>query len=234
MPFYDNFAMKDPTSFGVGIASLESKKLLNMILKHKPDSTSILEAGPGRGLFSIYCLQKKIDYTCIDVSRRLLVSLEEVKKKVCGLVPPYPFSENSFDIVYAANLLEHMVDFHAAFQFVDEMRRVAKPGGIICQRVPNAMAWGPHFWNGDYTHSFFTTPRTVSQVYMDAGLKIESIYLVSGPVIGRGARFAGLLGKLIPSLFVDHGGNLSSKLSKAVYSAKTTFLLGLLIVGRKA
>jgi SAM-dependent methyltransferase len=148
-------------------------------------------------------------------------------------VPPLPVSSGLFDIAFASNVLEHMLDFRAASTFVEEMARVVKPGGLICHRVPNVMAWGMHFWNGDYTHSFATTPRNVSQLYLDLGLKVEAWYPVTGPLVGRGARALSLIGKLIPSWVVDHGAKPVSRFSKSIYSLKTTFLQGFLIIGRK-
>lgn len=233
MPFYENFSKNRPTTAGAGMALLESGNHLKAILKIKPTATAFLEIGPGRGSFAEHCLRRGFDYTCAEISWSLLNALPYVQKKVRTLVPSLPFSKDSFDITFASNLLEHMAGFRDALHFIEEMQRVTRPGGLVCHRVPNAMAWGLHFWNGDYTHSFFTTPRTVSQVYLDAGLKIEGIYPVSGPVMGGFAYFVSLLGKLIPSFIVDHGANPSSRLSKAVYSAKTTFLRGFLIVGRR-
>jgi hypothetical protein len=90
-----------------------------------------------------------------------------------------------------------------------------------------------HFWNGDYTHSFATTPRNISQLYLDLGLRVEAWHSVAGSLVGPGARVVSLAGKIIPSWPVDHGADLTSRLTKSVYSLKTTFLLGFLIIGRK-
>lgn len=233
MPFYENFSITRPTSLGKKVANREALNLLEKILGHKKDIFSVLELGPGRGPFAHACRLHGLSYTCADVSRSSLLTLENVDKKIQTIVPPIPFADQCFDLTFASNLLEHMLDFKNALWLIEEMKRVTRPGGLICHRVPNAMAWGLHFWNGDYTHSFFTTPRTVSQVYLDAGLKIEAIYSVSGFIIGPVARFAALLGKIIPSWIIDHGANPTSRLTKAIYSAKTTFLLGFLIVGRR-
>lgn len=233
MPFYENFSVRKPTSLGKQMADREALNVLEKILSYKQDIASVLELGPGRGPFTQACKLHGLDYTCADISWSSLLALPDIDKRVQALVPLLPFADQSFDLVFASNLLEHMLDFKNALLLIEEMKRVARLGGLVCHRVPNAMAWGLHFWNGDYTHSFFTTPRTVSQVYLDAGLKMEAIHSVSGFVIGPVARLVALLGKIIPSWIVDHGADPTSQLTKSIYSAKTTFLLGILIVGRR-
>jgi SAM-dependent methyltransferase len=232
MPFYDNFSLVQPSKTGSRIAGREADNILQAMMKVKNDIHSIYEIGPGRGPFFQSCTRQSIDYTCIDVSWSMLARLE-VGKRINAFAPPLPLDSNAFDVAFASNVLEHMPDFRVALEFVKEMVRTIKVGGLVCHRVPNAMAWGMHFWNGDYSHGFPTTPRNVSQLYQDLELKIEALYPVSGTAIGDGARFLAWFGKLIPSWVVDHGANLRSRVSKIIYSAKTTLLLGFLIIGRK-
>jgi SAM-dependent methyltransferase len=233
MPFYDNFSLAQPSGMGLWIARREAGNILSAITRKEGRIHSVLEIGPGRGPFLQSCLQRSLDYTCIDISWSLLKELGGIKR-VNALVPTLPVASGVFDLVFASNVLEHMPGFRAALDLVGEMVRAAKPGGLVCHRVPNVMAWGMHFWNGDYTHGFATTPRNVSQLYLDLGLKIEALYPVSGPAVGGLAYPLSLLGKLIPSWIVNHGANPLARLSKVLYSARTTFMLGFLIIGRKA
>ena len=232
MPFYDNFFVNEPSFFGNKLALWESRNVLRKILPYKKNVLSMLEVGPGRGPFMRSIQDKDMQYACVDVSLSALGQLEN-SNRICAMVPPLPIVMNSFDIVFASNVLEHMLDFRAALIFVEEMTRVVRPGGLVCHRVPNAMAWGMHFWNGDYTHSFATTPRNVSQLYADVGLKIENIYPVAGSIVGYWANWLSVVGKIIPSSITNHGALLDSRFNKMVYSLKTTFLNGFLIIGRK-
>ena len=234
MAFYDNFSVQQPSGLGAKFSRMESGKCLARILSHKEETKTILEIGPGRGDFANACSQEGLKYSCVDINQRLLIELETPGgRKVRSLVPRLPFADDSFEVTFASNVLEHMVDFQAANLFLTEMKRITVPGGLVCHRVPDAMAWGMQFWNGDYTHSFVTTKRRVAQLYLDTGLHIEEVVTVAGPVLGWPARGVSLLGKLIPGWLVDHGANLSSRFSKLIYSAKTTFLGGFLIIGRK-
>lgn len=233
MPFYDNFSTIQPTGLGSQMARRIAVNQINLILKHHSKVQDVLELGPGRGPFAGQCLQHELTYTCADISARLLSDLKHLPRRVQASVPPLPFASEQFDVSFAANFLEHMLDFRHAYDLVDEMRRVTRPGGLVCHCVPNVMDWGLQFWNGDYTHSFPTTPRRAAQLYLDLGLRDIAIYPLSGPWIGTLAHFGNLIGKVIPVWFIGHGAMPTSKFTKALYSAKTTFLASFMIVGRK-
>jgi len=233
MPFYDNFSAIKPTGVGSQIARTIAINQMNLILKYYSKVQDVLELGPGRGPFAEQCQQQRLTYTCVDISARLLNDLDHLPRRVQALVPPLPFASDQFDVSFAANFLEHMLDFRHAYDLMDEMKRVIRPGGVVCHCIPNFMDWGLQFWNGDYTHSFPTTPRRAAQLYLDLGLRDIAIYPFSGPWVGPLAHFGNLIGKLIPTWFITHGAMPTSKLAKALYSAKTTFLASFMIIGRK-
>jgi ubiquinone/menaquinone biosynthesis C-methylase UbiE len=84
-----------------------------------------------------------------------------------------PFDDDTFDVVYAHQLLQHLSDPVAALR---EMRRVAKPGALVAVRDADyaAMAWYPESaglneWNELYhevTHAYGFEP--------DAGRRLMS------------------------------------------------------------
>jgi SAM-dependent methyltransferase len=233
MPFYDNFTTLPPTGMGSQLARKTAINQMSLIRKYHSNMRDVLELGPGRGPFAEQCQQHQLTYTCADISARLLNALTHLPRRVRALVPPLPFASDQFDVAFAANFLEHMLDFRHAYDLVDEMKRVTRTGGLVCHCAPNAMEWGMQFWNGDYTHSFPTTPRRVAQLYLDLGLREIAIYPLSGPWMGPLAHLGNLIGKLIPVWFTGHGAMPTSKLTKALYSAKTTFLASFMIIGRK-
>jgi len=233
MPFYDNFSNMQPTGAGSLMARRIASNQISLVLKHHIKVRDVLELGPGRGPFAQQCQQHQLNYTCADVSERLLIDLGPLLRRVQALVPPLPFASEQFDVSFAANFLEHMLDFRHAYDLMDEMKRVVRPGGLVCHCVPNVMDWGLQFWNGDYTHSFPTTPRRIAQLYLDLSLRDIAIYHLSRPWMGTLAHLGNLIGKFIPVWFIGYGIMQTSKFKKALYSAKTTFLASFMIVGRK-
>lgn len=234
MPFFDNYGTVPASGIGMRLEKNASKMHFEKLHSHFPDFKSLLEMGPGIGDFAEACTTQNIDYTCVDINLRLLKTFEiPGNKKVISFVPPIPITSNSFDITYAANLLEHMPDFIQASKLISEMERITKPGGLVGILVPDVMAWGIHFWNADYSHNFVTTKRRIAQLFMDNELKVEGIYSIAGPFTGIAANFASLTAKLIPTAIIDHGANTKSKFSKRIYSLKTTFIGSFIIIGRK-
>ena len=102
---------------------------------------TILELGCGAGEASVYFAKQGAIVTATDLSQGMLdVTLKLAKlhgTKVSAVktpAAPLPFADNSFDIIYAANVLHH-VDLEVTLL---ECRRVLKPGGIFCSWDPLA------------------------------------------------------------------------------------------------
>lgn len=57
-----------------------------------------------------------------------------------GSIHDLPFPDDSFDIVHVHQVLQHITDPVLAMQ---EMRRVAKGGGIVAARESASLTWYP-------------------------------------------------------------------------------------------
>lgn len=95
---------------------------------------SLLEIGCGAGEASVYFAKKGAIVTATDLSNGMLNVVNLVAKKhhvnvitkQC-FADKLPFPENTFDIVYAANILHHV----NIFDTVEEVKRVLKTGGVF-------------------------------------------------------------------------------------------------------
>lgn len=101
----------------------------------------VLELGCGLGEASVYLAKKGAKVTATDLSGGMLKVAEKVAQKhqtyidtVKCSADSIPFEENSFDIVYAANILHH-VDLEAVMR---ESSRVLKRGGYFVSWDPLA------------------------------------------------------------------------------------------------
>ena len=71
------------------------------------------------------------DITGIDLSEKAIIKFRE--KGYIGIVHDIsnglPFDNNSFELVFASEVIEHMDDI---IDFLNEIKRVLKPGGTLC------------------------------------------------------------------------------------------------------
>jgi len=88
----------------------------------------VLDAGCGKGRFAKALHQRYADaeITGLDVSEELLKHVPKGIRAVKESILNMPFEDNTFDVVYCIEALEHVVQIDKA---VFEMTRVLRPGG---------------------------------------------------------------------------------------------------------
>lgn len=109
----------------------------------------VLDCGVGNGSLSIALhslLKGPVDFHAIDTSAEMLVQAKSVMQHA-GLEPhlqqadvmSLPYEDQSFDVVMAAHVLEHLPDPQRALA---EMVRVLKPGGMVFLCVTRPSIFG--------------------------------------------------------------------------------------------
>lgn len=121
------------------------------IIKGVKKGDKILDVGCGNALLYDILADKSIDYTGIDVSKRLLEIAKkrvgELKRNqklnslnfkfVKGNVIKLPFGDNKFDWVFALAILHHLPSREYREKAVREIYRVLKSGGRVTATVWN-------------------------------------------------------------------------------------------------
>jgi SAM-dependent methyltransferase len=102
-----------------------------------PDSNiTILDIGPNVYLFSTLLEKdkfRKYSYHAMDVVRRYDdATVNQVVHN--AIIGPYPFADESFDLVIASDVIEHLTDTDV---FLREVARVLKPDGQFFCTTPN-------------------------------------------------------------------------------------------------
>jgi len=109
---------------------------LQNVLKYAQGSPA-LDVGCGDGGFS---LKLGADVYGIDVSSEAVSLANErgVKARVADAGGDWPFQDAFFELVFAGEVIEHVYDTE---RFLQECRRVLKPGGRLILTTPNLAAW---------------------------------------------------------------------------------------------
>ena len=116
------------------------KKLFND-LKVTPHGITALEVGCGGGILCEEIARMGFDTTGIDPSApSLQIAIEhaiasglEIKYEK-GTGEALPFRDNTYDVVFCCDVLEHVSDLP---KVISEISRVLKPGGVLCYDTIN-------------------------------------------------------------------------------------------------
>jgi SAM-dependent methyltransferase len=156
--------------------------------------------GPGRKVLDLGCRDGALtrayaegnELVGVDADRE---ALEEAKRlgietHWADLDGPLPFPDESFDVVVAGELLEHLRD---PARLVGEARRVLRPGGTFVASVPNAFRVKNRlrFLLGrkpedDPTHLQMFSPANVRALL--AGFEEPELHFIAGRLVPLHAR----------------------------------------------
>lgn len=118
--------------------------VFSLLNEHFPELSKlkILDIGCGTGITMNY-LAPYGEVTGLDISEDALEFCRQrgLNNVTLGSADELPFEDNSFDLVFALDVLEHVDN---DFKAVQEIERVCKPGGIVLATVP-AHQW---LWTG--------------------------------------------------------------------------------------
>jgi SAM-dependent methyltransferase len=155
------------------------RKWMAAELSDLPGSAPILEVGCGDGSFTSDLARYSSSVTAIDISA---FQIEENARNLPGIrflqhdvAELFPFANESFEVIWCSEVLEHLFDPVFAIQ---EMHRILRPGGRLLITVPfhgrfkNVLIalfkWEEHFAPTN-PHIRFYTKETLEKMARDAG-----------------------------------------------------------------
>jgi len=159
---YDSYAEEFSNSRPFFWRELED---LNQFAK---DGDNILDIGCGNGRLLSLLENKKIHYTGIDSSKKLIdiakKNHSEEQKFIHANALSLPFQDKTFDTVFSIAVLHHVPSQKLRELFVAEASRVLKPKGILVLTV-----WNIYQWKFIKAHFLNTIKKILGQSDLDLG-----------------------------------------------------------------
>jgi len=154
------------------------KELIGYLIKRfdLKNNTRLLELGCGRGDF-LYEFQK-FGFICSGLDRDMSSAKNDynLEVKLCDLSSEsFPYSDNSFDIVYHKSVIEHVYNPQ---NIMEETLRILKPGGKLIILTPDWHTQWKNFFE-DFTHSRpydLTALKDLFKVYGYKNINVEKFY----------------------------------------------------------
>ena len=174
--FYRWFSERRLTRYGRLRREGVEHARLTLLSRHRPPPGDMLEIGPGHGSLAVKAAADGWRYRAIEASPALATALRTKGLEVIeSWAPPILADDESTDVVYADQVLEHMSGIDAARELTAESLRVLRSGGVFFVVVPDYLKEKTFFWDVDYTHNFVTTERRVRQLLYDGGFEVEQV-----------------------------------------------------------
>jgi SAM-dependent methyltransferase len=148
---------------------------------------SVLDAGCATGALLDFLRGRGWRVTGVEISPGAQYALKERHLDVRNLpLEESGFPENSFDIVLASHLIEHLNDPRS---FLTETYRVLKNGGRVFITTPNisgfqARILGPRWRSAIFDHLYLFSIRTLINLLKSTGFKIEKVSTWGGLAAG--------------------------------------------------
>lgn len=178
-------------------ANWDDKLFREQIIEHLKTPLDVLDLGAGSGIVSQMNFKGIAGHVCgIDPDERVLNNPYLNEGKI-AFGEDVPYADESFDLIFADNVLEHLPNPEKVFS---EVRRLLRPGGMFLGKTPNKWHYmpliarlTPHWfhqwinkWRGRVGEDVFPTryqANSVSDVEkhaITAGLEVNRIDLIEG------------------------------------------------------
>ncbi|MFA5993697.1 MAG: class I SAM-dependent methyltransferase [Parcubacteria group bacterium] len=134
------------------------------------ENKKILDVGCYNGVYAKVFLDNKNDVYGIDASSDAVAEASKhgIKAIVANLEERFPFDDETFDVVHAGEVIEHLYDTDI---FVSECNRVLKRNGTFIVTTPNTLSLARRilylFGNGKFfeaSNTFSAEERSVGHI----------------------------------------------------------------------
>jgi len=169
----DLYTFSSTTALGRKRKAKGIQVIIRLLGKYLTPDATILEVGTGRGEFAHGIIDTGLTYIGIEPSKSLRDGLARDLNIISEPIPSIQLEEQSVDMVYSYDVVEHLQSYSDAIKFFEESSRVLKPNGKIVVIAPNVETLGKLFYLYEYQHSFYTTIDRVETMLKETGFEIK-------------------------------------------------------------
>ena len=163
----------------------QSKLKLKRALEDIPIGLPVLDAGCGKGHFSLFLMELGYKVFGIDISNRALQEARKIMPNGCwglaSLEDGLPFKEKYFAAIWCSEVLEHIFD---VYSFLAELNRVLAESGKLVLTTPFhgffknlviAMTGFAKHYNPSLSHIRFFTQKSLANSLAAGGFEISKM-----------------------------------------------------------
>jgi 2-polyprenyl-6-hydroxyphenyl methylase/3-demethylubiquinone-9 3-methyltransferase len=170
------------------------------LLAHVAPGETVLDLGAGSGEFSAALRDAGVTPVAVDVAaealRRASARVPGLDARLWAAGEPLPAGDSSVDVVWAGEVVEHVVD---VAPWLSEVRRVLRPGGTLLLTTPDhgratmlALALSARRFDAHFEprsdHVRFFSRRTLAALLDDLGFDVVALRARRGTLLARAVR----------------------------------------------
>jgi len=172
----------------------------DFLLAHVAAGATVLDLGAGAGEFSALLRDAGATPIAVDVAaealRRASARVPGLDARLWAAGEPLPADDNSADLVWAGEVIEHVAD---VAPWLSEVRRVLRPRGTLLLTTPDhgratllALALSPRRFDAHFEprsdHVRFFSRRTLAALLDDLGFDVAQLRSRRGTLLARAVR----------------------------------------------